>query len=1171
MADDTGEAPAATGGPPPPAEASPGAEGTPKVPLLTEVVDDDDAPPVSPPPRHSQFKGVTLYRTTGKWRAQISHGGRTVALGDYVSEEEAARVYDRAVVWKYGRRQEASFNFPMSDYKAEWDELRSISSMPTLLNRFKAERRRARDEAAKAAAAAAAVRPAAAAGPPPAATAAPPPAATAPAAAATGGGAALPDGRRTAAAAAGGRVSTALQPPAEPGQARSEAAAGGGSRSPVKGPEAAAAAPPRAKRSSPQAAPTASPKAPAAGNATGSARSPSSSGRRAACTASGADEGEAASVRGDRPTPPPVPTELPAVPTNSSMPPPKQQQPRGGVQVKEEALDADLEPGSRFGELDLDRGPGFGIPSPFSARGGRDGSDGEGPGGNGPSAREQSLLALLMGLGDISLADLSALAAQAGLLLTSTTPTPAPAAAMAPPRPAPPLPRAPHAALAAPPQFADRPAPESPALFALDLSSGSGAGAGAREGRQQRVAWGLLAPDSRTPPQLSPRLREDPVASLLAANEGTIRAEAVGLLERRSPTHPSAAAVGAQRPPHRGPTPAVIPLGNPRQDDAEEHDNTERLLETVAALNAASAQQVGSLFENLEALRLLPAEARALAELLAPARAQQARSQHPQHPQQPRQTQHNQQDQQDQRPQRTQQQYAGSHQPWMQQAAPLAPWEEGPAAPADDYYASPRLDRHSAPQPSAGRRPLSPLGPPADAFALRRARSENDQIQDLDLDQRMHDSLLAADLDSAVCQALGLDLRRLSQPPPVRGGGATESYHTTHHAPVRQQQGWGQQQRYEQELPVAMRGQPAADRKRSLLTRGDAPGHSVEGPVGRRARLSWDLPASTLRANGGGGGEHAVGAGLSDEVAAAAAALVRRYAADRAADLPAVSEAAAAAAAAVAAGRLAAPDRGGRGDRSLDARRPGGGSWGGGGHAADAEAQAWTSCMSADGILGSGGARAQQALSTLLGWDGNLTEPGMPTERAFSGRPFAAGGGGGGRIPDVRALSGEAPAGGVEHPYAAGPPNMIRGPGGPARNPQQGGVGRDANAQHPPRSVQHHQQQGAGAPTQRHLPPRPRPTTGSLPPGTHKPSAGYFGLRSAPPGQAARAAMTTTLGPAAEAVRGLAQSAGVRFAPQQQEAGGRGLGHETGAAGGGGPLRAEEALRLLGLMGLLQG
>jgi hypothetical protein len=56
----------------------------------------------------SRFKGVT--RKGDKWRAQIKVNGRNVHLGCFDSEEEAARVYDKAA--QEHHREFARLNFP---------------------------------------------------------------------------------------------------------------------------------------------------------------------------------------------------------------------------------------------------------------------------------------------------------------------------------------------------------------------------------------------------------------------------------------------------------------------------------------------------------------------------------------------------------------------------------------------------------------------------------------------------------------------------------------------------------------------------------------------------------------------------------------------------------------------------------------------------------------------------------------------------------------------------------------------------------------------------------------------------------------------------------------------------------------------------------------------------
>lgn len=75
--------------------------------------------------KSSVFRGVTLFRPTGKWRAQISAGGKTLSLGDHDTEQDAARAFDRAVIHKSGLQ--AKTNFPISDYEDELDQLQALT------------------------------------------------------------------------------------------------------------------------------------------------------------------------------------------------------------------------------------------------------------------------------------------------------------------------------------------------------------------------------------------------------------------------------------------------------------------------------------------------------------------------------------------------------------------------------------------------------------------------------------------------------------------------------------------------------------------------------------------------------------------------------------------------------------------------------------------------------------------------------------------------------------------------------------------------------------------------------------------------------------------------------------------------------------------------------------
>mmetsp|Transcript_36367 Transcript_36367/g.61287 ORF Transcript_36367/g.61287 Transcript_36367/m.61287 type:complete len:290 (+) Transcript_36367:275-1144(+) len=73
------------------------------------------------PPKSSKFRGVTLFRPTGKWRAQISAAGKTTSLGDHDTEEEAARAFDRAAINKAGTN--ALTNFSTDEYEDEMPKL----------------------------------------------------------------------------------------------------------------------------------------------------------------------------------------------------------------------------------------------------------------------------------------------------------------------------------------------------------------------------------------------------------------------------------------------------------------------------------------------------------------------------------------------------------------------------------------------------------------------------------------------------------------------------------------------------------------------------------------------------------------------------------------------------------------------------------------------------------------------------------------------------------------------------------------------------------------------------------------------------------------------------------------------------------------------------------------
>lgn len=61
-------------------------------------------------PHSSRYKGVQLYRATGRWAASLTFEGRGVHLGYFGTEEEAARAYDAAASARFG--EFARLNFP---------------------------------------------------------------------------------------------------------------------------------------------------------------------------------------------------------------------------------------------------------------------------------------------------------------------------------------------------------------------------------------------------------------------------------------------------------------------------------------------------------------------------------------------------------------------------------------------------------------------------------------------------------------------------------------------------------------------------------------------------------------------------------------------------------------------------------------------------------------------------------------------------------------------------------------------------------------------------------------------------------------------------------------------------------------------------------------------------
>jgi hypothetical protein len=65
---------------------------------------------VSKPGSSSKFLGVCWNKRRQRWAAQISKNGKTVLLGHFASEREAAQAYDRASLIKHGRYANPNFS-----------------------------------------------------------------------------------------------------------------------------------------------------------------------------------------------------------------------------------------------------------------------------------------------------------------------------------------------------------------------------------------------------------------------------------------------------------------------------------------------------------------------------------------------------------------------------------------------------------------------------------------------------------------------------------------------------------------------------------------------------------------------------------------------------------------------------------------------------------------------------------------------------------------------------------------------------------------------------------------------------------------------------------------------------------------------------------------------------
>jgi hypothetical protein len=83
--------------------------------------------------RTSLYRGVSLLRQTGKYHAQINVQRKQLHLGFFFSEEEAARAYDRAAIFKASvEGGTICTNMDINDYKDEIPTLQAMTQ-PELL------------------------------------------------------------------------------------------------------------------------------------------------------------------------------------------------------------------------------------------------------------------------------------------------------------------------------------------------------------------------------------------------------------------------------------------------------------------------------------------------------------------------------------------------------------------------------------------------------------------------------------------------------------------------------------------------------------------------------------------------------------------------------------------------------------------------------------------------------------------------------------------------------------------------------------------------------------------------------------------------------------------------------------------------------------------------------
>jgi len=70
----------------------------------------------------SQYIGIHIEKSSGRWVVKTSHNNKSIWIGRFDDEIDAARAYDRAAIKYHG--EFARLNFPREDYKDEIEALK---------------------------------------------------------------------------------------------------------------------------------------------------------------------------------------------------------------------------------------------------------------------------------------------------------------------------------------------------------------------------------------------------------------------------------------------------------------------------------------------------------------------------------------------------------------------------------------------------------------------------------------------------------------------------------------------------------------------------------------------------------------------------------------------------------------------------------------------------------------------------------------------------------------------------------------------------------------------------------------------------------------------------------------------------------------------------------------